>query len=332
MEDLIPGASHLRPVKIEACVARSAEMAHAERDLMMHSLVAVAADSRAPLSRRVVKEAVSFTFGLRSDDFEVDLISRSVFLLTFSTSAIRNSVFASAGPLLVGRTRLGFMPWTRKKWATTGKMLYRALVCIEGIPRHAWQVNTVRSLFDAGTMIGGIDDSRKRDEEESACFCLWVWSLSPTALAKSGTLRLEEPVLPPESEPHYPELNIVAAPVVRSGPAEQLKYEVIIHLDEVWDFSPPMSRQPSFGSYDSNEMIDEIEEEWPEKHQFAWTLGVLDGCAPTLQRRSALDRLGARGPRDRSPPSRGGREGGSSGGDSKQANNRRGFQTAFSSQ
>ena len=224
-------------------------------------------------------------------------------------------MYNSSRPLYVGSTRLGFMPWTRQRGATTGKLLYRARVCFEGVPRHAWQVSTVAPLFEAGTMIEGVDDTRKREEDESACFCIWVWSIDPSALAKCGTLRLAEPVLPPESEPHFPELGIHAGIRYRSGPAEQLKYEVIIHLDEVWDYSPPDRRQPSFGSYDSDDMLEESEEEWPVRHQFAWFLGVQDGCSLPQQSRSALDRLGGRRRRDRSPPGRGGGHGNPHGGD-----------------
>jgi hypothetical protein len=75
MEDMIPGASHLRPEKVETCAARTAEMARAERDLVVHTLVAIAANSRAPLGRQVVMDVAILNYGLNSEDMEVDLIS-----------------------------------------------------------------------------------------------------------------------------------------------------------------------------------------------------------------------------------------------------------------
>jgi hypothetical protein len=39
--------------------------------------------------------------------------------------------------------------------------------------------------------------------------------------------------------------------------------------------------------------VEEQEEEWPVRHQFAWHLGVPDGCLPAPQcRASTLERLG----------------------------------------
>lgn len=214
-------------------------------------------------------EAANISFGLNPGDLEVDLISRPEFLLKFRIPALRNLVLTSHSPLMVGRNCLGIMPWTRQRWASTARMIYRVRFCIEGIPRHVWQVSTVAKLFDPATMIEGIDENQLRDEEESACFYLWVWSCNPDALAKSGTLRIEEPLLPPESAPHYPELGIYADPVIRNGPADQLKYNVIIHVDEVWDYFTPKAVQNSFGIYDSNDFENEAEQEWPEKHIFS---------------------------------------------------------------
>ena len=42
---------------------------------MVHTLVAIAADSRAPLGRQVVMDAAILNYGLNSEDLEVDLIS-----------------------------------------------------------------------------------------------------------------------------------------------------------------------------------------------------------------------------------------------------------------
>ncbi|RLM93520.1 hypothetical protein C2845_PM08G08550 [Panicum miliaceum] len=196
MEDLIPRASFRRAELIEACVPRLSEMARVERDLSMHSLVVIAADSRAPLGRRAVLEAANISFGLNPGDLEVDLISKSKFLLKFRIPALRNLVLTSHSPLMVGRNCLGIMPWTRQRWASTARMIYHVRVCIEGIPHHVWQVSTVAKLFDPATMIEGIDENQRRDEEESACFYLWVWSCNPDVLAKSDTLHIEEPLLP----------------------------------------------------------------------------------------------------------------------------------------
>ncbi|KAK3121212.1 hypothetical protein QOZ80_8BG0648230 [Eleusine coracana subsp. coracana] len=58
MEDLLPGAPHLRPDRVEACIKRSSEMEAQERELRKSALLAVVADASAVPSCKQVEEAV----------------------------------------------------------------------------------------------------------------------------------------------------------------------------------------------------------------------------------------------------------------------------------
>ena len=53
----------------------------------------------------------------------------------------------------------------------TSKLPYRVRVCIEGIPAHATNLETVSKLFSAKTVIDRID-TEKLKEEERACVCV----------------------------------------------------------------------------------------------------------------------------------------------------------------
>jgi hypothetical protein len=67
-------------------------------------------------------------------------------------------------------------------------------------------------------------------------------------------------------------------PEVRLGVATLLDYEVMLHMDEVWDFTTPPS-SPSWKSYDSYTsgiLTDLSGGEWPVKHYLSWRLGVPD--------------------------------------------------------
>lgn len=186
---------------------------------------------------------------------------------------------------------LHLMPWQRQANAIVANINYRVRVCIEGVPDHAWQVETVAQLFPSPTYIEA--EAEMLDaEKESGCFCLWVWTDDPNGIAKSGSIKIEEPA--PASEDCAAYLGSSSLPVMPSGPVGTLKYEVLIHVDRVLDYSP-LSDSPSYGSFQSGTSgipDEELEVEWPVRYSFLWRLGFEDGRAPP--RMSVHDRLGGR--------------------------------------
>lgn len=115
-----------------------------ERDLMKSALLAVAADASAVPTCKQVEEAVRSKFGLGDSGLQVTLAAKATFLLRFGSQRKRCEALQAEGPLAVGRANLRFIPWSRCSGATAGKLLYRARVCLEGVPRHAWQIDEVK--------------------------------------------------------------------------------------------------------------------------------------------------------------------------------------------
>lgn len=75
------------------------------------------------------------------------------------------------------------------------------------------------------------------------------------------------------------------SPPRSSGPLSLLRYEIIVHIHEVWDFSPPPAGQSSLCSGDSAY----LSSDWPSRTHFEWNLGVVDGAPrrrPSVQDRS----------------------------------------------
>ncbi|KAL5223701.1 hypothetical protein ABZP36_010340 [Zizania latifolia] len=109
----------------------------------------------------------------------------------------------------------------------------------------------------------------------------------------------EEHDSPPRN---FPELGITEPPSQR-GPPGSLLYNVLIHLDQLWDFSPPAAEGELFFNYSPYSAISGLdspvssEDDVPRKSSFAWELGKMDGTAGPSQL-SVRDRLG--GHRDRS--------------------------------
>jgi hypothetical protein len=73
----------------------------------------------------------------------------------------------------------------------------------------------------------------------------------------------------------------------RSGMVRLLSYNVLLHIDHITDFRPPVERSA----------------EWPQRHSFCWRLGLRDDHG--APHRLVQDHLGPR-KRDRSLPGGGG--------------------------
>ncbi|CAL5085642.1 unnamed protein product [Urochloa decumbens] len=309
--NFIPGESWRRPAKVSACAARTAEVRDADRDLLLHALVAVQIDARAQLTCEGVLRDALQQLRIPSSALQVSKISTSMFLLRFQSPAVRNAALARRA-LVAGHTSLHLMPWGRQVSAAAalGHLYYRARVCLEGVPGHAHQVESVLHLLPKQSFVEGIDFVRER-EDEKGCFILWIWCQDPDAISILGNLQLEEPMAIPED--HDITMSDYQFPVLRSEEVSMLSYDILIHLDLVEDYHPP-PRSPSRGSFESDISgipADDTTAPWPERHRFHWHLGQPDAM-PDPPRTSVHARLGAR--RDRSPPRDGGARGAGAGG------------------
>lgn len=309
MEDLLPGAPHLRPDRVEGCALRTAAMREEERMLSASAVLAVAVDANVVPSCCQVEEAARRQFMLGQSKLEVTVSGKATFLLCFGDLRRRREVLAAGEPLFVDGNSFRILPWTRFSAAEASKFVFKARVCLEGVPRHAWQIEAVRSLFPPATSFEGVDHNTP-EEKEAACFWIKLWTANLALIAKAGSLEIEEPMLQSPPPFQYPELGVEEEVLLqeRMGPVQTLKYqEILIHLDEVLDYSP-LPDSPELGSQMSH--ISGIPsageaEEWPVGHTYAWSLGVPDGQRPRARLRIPVQKkLGRPGDRRRdcSPP------------------------------
>ncbi|CAL4934038.1 unnamed protein product [Urochloa decumbens] len=302
-----------RPSHVLAGARRTEAIREEEQAMVDFALLAVQVDARVRLeSERVRAEAVR-QFHVPPYDLGVRRLSAASFLLHFDGQHQRDSA-RRLGALRVGPVRLQLLPWMRQVGARAelSQFFYHVRLCIEGVPVHARRPETIASLLPKPSFVDDLDCDVEKPEEEE-CYCLWIWTSVPAAIATAGMLQIEEPVVLPQAG--YAEgLMELGMPMgaLRIEPAKTLDYDVLIHVDHVLDYSPqPLrSSQRSPESPISGHSEDQPDRQWPLSIPFPWRLGVQDGLTqrPELGRVSVHDRLGGRG-RDRSPP----RGGGSSG-------------------
>lgn len=303
--EFVPGAPEHRPQLVVACAARTQEIRDAERQRELHTVVGVQIDARVPLGAGQVARDVRQQLRIPDRALEVQALGPATFILRFGSPELRNSTLAMH-IIPAGCTELRLMPWSRRVCATAGSLRYRVRVCLEGVPSHAWNVDSVTQLFCPPSFIDDVDFEVFR-EAESSCFNLWVWMADPNALPKKAILKIEEP---------FARTGPTGLPILRHEAARALDYEVLIHLERVLDYAPlqSSSSHDSYESAISGIPDNGLEEEWPARHFFSWIPGVPDGERLLIHggRVSARDRLGGR--RDRSPPADGGAEGSRGGG------------------
>ncbi|CAL5049708.1 unnamed protein product [Urochloa decumbens] len=297
-----PGEPHIRPDHVEACVARTQEVIDEERRLEIHALLGVQLDGRAAFSADQVRRDALRQLRIAEHNLQVKKIGQATFMLVFHDQSVRNMCLGVRS-FVVGHTSIRLRPWKRIFGAESEKLRYKARLCLEGVPPHAWSCEAVAPLFKAPSFVERICEMRY-EEKEKQCFCVWIWSNNLSGLAKSGTLRIAEPITMPEDYPV--QMEDMDLPIARTGPADTLKYDVLIHLDRVEDFypQPTGSSYRSYGRDISGMPNEEHVVQRPLKHRYLWHLGSKDGEA-VERRTSALDRLGPRR-RDRSPPGGGG--------------------------
>ncbi|RLN33559.1 hypothetical protein C2845_PM03G14920 [Panicum miliaceum] len=258
-----------RPDHVVACTARTPALAEEERNLELHALLAVQVDGRAQLTiDQVLRDALR-QLRISEWSLRVTNIAAATFLLRFVDPTFRTAALVSRG-ITVGHTGLHLRPWTRQFGAAASKIKYRVRLCLEGVPSHAWQCEVVAPLFSPPSFVEKICDKRYTDKEKE-CLCLWMWT-------DDGTLRIEEPIT--VTEEHFIHLGNMGSPYERSDQAELLMYEVLIHVDQVQDFSTPPARPHRSEHNDTSGLpSDEPETEWPVHYRYSWTLGVKDGEA-----------------------------------------------------
>ncbi|CAO2035919.1 unnamed protein product [Urochloa humidicola] len=301
----IRGAPEQRPDHVFVGVPRSDDIRQAERDLEIFSLMAVQINGHARFETEEVRKVLVRQLRVPVHELGVSRVSEASFLLRFDSRQQKNDA-RRLGFIEIGHTKLSLLPWSRRIGGTRTRFMYRVRLCIEGISKHARQIEIVGKLLNDATFIDEFNCPKLRQEEE-ICVCLWAWTSDPDRLAKEATLQVAEPVtLPEEGYAGFLEELGVPTNAIRSGAPGLLEYNVLIHLDCVEDYtSPPSSpSRVSEDSYISGVPNEDDDAGRIVRHPFLWYLGVPDG-ADGARRVPVHERLGGRG-RPRSPPRGGG--------------------------
>ncbi|KAL5214887.1 hypothetical protein ABZP36_004039 [Zizania latifolia] len=263
-----------RPASVQRLLKASITLDHTERRLMRHAAFAVVVGPRSASSAAHVKHRLTEYLRVQPNDVEVFAHPGGSFLVYFARSEER-TVALSETCLPLRGLELKLIPWSRRAQASFAKLRFRARLCLEGVPRHAWNSDTTVLLLSDGCLFDKTQDANR--------------------IPKSATLQIAEPnehLSPPRN---FPEFDITETPAQR-GPPNVLLYNILIHLDTLLDYDPPVSQEEPFFTYSPYSAIVSgldspvsLEDEVHRKLHFHWILSVVDG---TPSRPPARNRLG----------------------------------------
>ncbi|KAL5211927.1 hypothetical protein ABZP36_022774 [Zizania latifolia] len=198
----LPHLVKMDPIRL---LKSSITLDHAEHRLQRHAAFAIVVGHRSASSTGHVKLRLTEYLRIQPSDAEVFVHPGGSYMFYF-TRAEDHTVALSETRLQLRGLDLKLIPWTRCAQASFVKLHFRARLCLEGIPRHAWNSDTAALILSDGCLLDKVDDSGLL-EKEAACFCVWVWTQDPIRIPKSACLQVAEPdehLSPPRN---FPELD-----------------------------------------------------------------------------------------------------------------------------
>jgi hypothetical protein len=162
-----------RPELVYAMAPRTAAMAKADHDLSWLGMEAVVVVFCPDLELFEVMRAFALQFGVEDAGVQVSVFTPREFLVVFDDMEARKMAVAWQGPLTLRSVLFMLSLWTRFHRAWADKLCYKVHVCLEGVPKQAWQPEAMNGLFNASDIIDCVDNV-VYFEQETACFRLWV--------------------------------------------------------------------------------------------------------------------------------------------------------------
>lgn len=104
-------------------------------------------------------------------------------------------------------------------------------------------------MLDESCLVQDVD--KPKMENDIVYLCSWVWVEDPDSLPKAIHIQLEEPLSLHSLDFCYGELGEEEPELRRTMPPKMPAYQVLIHLDQVRDFDPPLGEPVGRYSLDS---------------------------------------------------------------------------------
>ncbi|CAN6238814.1 unnamed protein product [Urochloa humidicola] len=210
-----------------------------EETRLRFALIAQVGNASREFSAADVSRAVAEAAGIDADHFPATKTFLESYLVICSSQAARDRALG-VSPVPLAATFLSLRPWTRLVRATARTLYHKVGIEMDGIPEHAWNLDTASKLLAKHVWIERLDPATA-NKIDMTTFKLTAWTKDPLAIPTEKTLCVVEP----ERQINYSddEMERIFAnvePYLRQKII--FEYPITIHLRSIADFSP---RTPS---------------------------------------------------------------------------------------
>lgn len=112
------------------------------------------------------------------------------FFIECNSQDAREAILRSS-PLPVAGTSLVLLPWTRLAHAEAAVMKFKASIELEGIPPHAWDVDTAAKILAPSCWLDNVEE-QTRNKTDLSSYKLSAWTSDPRAIPKVVWLFIAE--------------------------------------------------------------------------------------------------------------------------------------------
>ncbi|CAL4956732.1 unnamed protein product [Urochloa decumbens] len=212
----------------------------AEETRLRLALLAQAGNASRDISASELADALLASLGVLAGEVDIKPFHPENFLLVCSSQAVRDRIFA-AGRVPVRNTNMVFRTWTRLVHADSPPPMFtRVNIELDGVPPHAWSLDTASKLLAPSCWVEKLDDATANKADLST-FKLTAWTRDIASIPTSRPLEIAEPE--PAIVYDDPGMQLIFGrlpPYLRQK--KTLTYEVLFHIRGVADFAP---RTPS---------------------------------------------------------------------------------------
>ncbi|KAL5224499.1 hypothetical protein ABZP36_011138 [Zizania latifolia] len=163
-------------------------------------------------------------------------------------------------------------PWDIKLHANPASLPYNARICIEGLPMHAWNDQTVAQVVGHSCYVHFPEEYSRRTNYTHT-FDLWVWCQHLDAIPKIVWLTIANPD-PVQAPIDIPLANADPYDDSVSGLKLGHSYKVLLYVDKIEDLSyGAQVGHPCAQSFDWQFGVSDGEDSWhlPKYHRVAPT-------------------------------------------------------------
>ncbi|RLN25217.1 hypothetical protein C2845_PM07G39880 [Panicum miliaceum] len=232
-------SSHAQQPEFSCCYIQRTDAMAAEEARLRFAITAQAANASTEISINDAIRAICDATGLGAGDFSVRPFHPENFLVICNSQDARDRMMG-AGAAPIAFISLIFRQWTRLANASMITLYHQVTLELEGIPAHAWDLDTANKLLSPHCWIERLEPATT-SKTDMSYFTLTAWTRDPFSIPTFKALQIAEPETPAVySDPVNQLVFGSLPPFLRKK--RLLTYPVDIHLRRIADFSP---RSPS---------------------------------------------------------------------------------------